>query len=124
MSGSSSVGWVYFVGIIVAYSLPTIVAGARGHQSTGGIFLLNLLLGWTLLGWIIALIWSASAVTPTGRGRSDDFGHIEITDPPSDRPRADERKCPHCAETIKTAAKICRFCDRPVVAMSGGELMT
>ena len=24
------------------------------------------------------------------------------------------RKCPHCAETIKAAAVVCRFCNRPV----------
>jgi hypothetical protein len=40
------------------YFLPTIVASQRDHTSTGAIFLLNFLLGWTFLGWIAALIWS------------------------------------------------------------------
>jgi hypothetical protein len=45
------------------YFLPSIIALLRGHLSTFAIFLLNLLLGWTLIGWIIALIWSCSGYT-------------------------------------------------------------
>ena len=40
------------------YFLPTIV-GSK-HRNVASIFILNLLLGWTFLGWVIALIWSAS----------------------------------------------------------------
>jgi hypothetical protein len=28
---------------------------------------------------------------------------------------SDEKVCPHCAETIKAAAKVCRFCGKDVV---------
>jgi len=42
----------------VFYFLPTIVASSRGHQSVVGIFFLNLFLGWTLLVWVVAFIWS------------------------------------------------------------------
>lgn len=45
------------------YFLPSIVALTRGHFSAGAIFLLNLLLGWTLIGWIVALVWSATGDT-------------------------------------------------------------
>ena len=40
----------------VAYFLPTI-AGS-GKKNSGAIFVLNLLLGWTLVGWVIALVWA------------------------------------------------------------------
>jgi len=30
------------------------------------------------------------------------------------QPSADRRKCPHCAESIRTAAAICRYCSREV----------
>ncbi|MNJ28991.1 hypothetical protein D3C77_235470 [compost metagenome] len=43
------------------YFPPTIVAWIRQHPNRVSIFLLNLLLGWTVIGWFIALIWSASA---------------------------------------------------------------
>jgi hypothetical protein len=45
--------------VVAAYLLPTIVAASRGHRHQGAIFLLNLLLGWTALGWLVALIWAA-----------------------------------------------------------------
>jgi hypothetical protein len=44
-----------FLAVIAAlYFLPTIVAFARSHQA-GMVFVLNLFLGWTLVGWVIAL---------------------------------------------------------------------
>ena len=52
------------------YFLPLWVAVLRGHHQAGAIALTNLLLGWTFYGWIVALIWSATAVEPTGRKRS------------------------------------------------------
>jgi len=42
--------------------LPTLIALIRGHDNTFAIFLTNLLLGWTVIGWIIALIWSFTAI--------------------------------------------------------------
>lgn len=44
------------------YFPPTIVAWIRQHPNRVSIFLLNLLLGWTVIGWFVALIWSASAI--------------------------------------------------------------
>ena len=38
--------------------LPTIIALGRGARSVFGIFLLNLLLGWTVVGWVVALVWA------------------------------------------------------------------
>ena len=46
---------------VAAYFLPTVVAGFRHHKNTLAIFLLNLFLGWTLIGWLGALIWSVLA---------------------------------------------------------------
>jgi hypothetical protein len=43
---------------IVPYFVPTIVAAARQRPNTGAIFALNLLLGWTFVGWIVALVWA------------------------------------------------------------------
>ena len=53
---------LFVVGVALAlYFLPTVVAMARGHRQTVPILLLNVFLGWTFLGWVFALIWSASA---------------------------------------------------------------
>jgi hypothetical protein len=43
------------------YLLPTVVALLRGIKTPQGPILLNILLGWTGLGWIGALIWAACA---------------------------------------------------------------
>jgi membrane protease YdiL (CAAX protease family) len=40
------------------YFLPAVVACLRHHKSAPGIFVLNLLTGWTLLGWIVSFVWA------------------------------------------------------------------
>ena len=47
---------------LMIYFLPWLIALVRGHHSAGGIFVLNLLLGWTLVGWLVALVWSFAPV--------------------------------------------------------------
>lgn len=44
---------------IAIYFLPTIVAFLTHHKNKLSIFFLNLLLGWTFIGWVIALVWAA-----------------------------------------------------------------
>jgi len=46
------------------YFLPTLIASGRHLPERTGIFLLNLFFGWTLIGWVIALIWSVAAPAP------------------------------------------------------------
>lgn len=40
------------------YVIPTIVADQRKHYNYTAIMLLNVFLGWTLIGWVGALIWA------------------------------------------------------------------
>ena len=47
--------------LFLLYWLPTVVAVARQAHSALGVFLVNLFLGWTILGWFVALIWSLAA---------------------------------------------------------------
>jgi len=49
---------LFFGGLFGLYFLPAWIADRRCSRHAGGIFLLNLLLGWTVLGWVGALIWS------------------------------------------------------------------
>lgn len=60
------VGLVLFIlGIgLIFYFLPTIIAASRNHQNAGAIFALNLLLGWSFIGWIVALVWSFTNQNP------------------------------------------------------------
>jgi hypothetical protein len=45
------------------YWLPTIIALARGSDSRLGIAVLNFFLGWTVIGWIAAVIWAVGSTT-------------------------------------------------------------
>jgi Superinfection immunity protein len=40
------------------YFLPSIIAFSRRHRNSVAIFVLNLFLGWTLVGWVVSLVWS------------------------------------------------------------------
>ena len=42
------------------YLFPSVMAGMRAHRNGASILLLNVFLGWTLLGWVGALIWAAT----------------------------------------------------------------
>ena len=40
------------------YFLPFSIAFNRKRANTGAIFALNLFLGWSLIGWVVALVWA------------------------------------------------------------------
>lgn len=46
------------IAAIALYFVPSLVAASRKHNNSGAIAVLNIFLGWTVLGWIVALIWS------------------------------------------------------------------
>lgn len=52
----------YFVPLVFAavlfYFSPALIAENREHPNAEAIAVLNLLLGWTVLGWIIAMVWA------------------------------------------------------------------
>jgi hypothetical protein len=47
---------------ILAYLLPSVIATLRGHHNGMSIFVINLLLGWTFLGWVVSLAMAFSKV--------------------------------------------------------------
>lgn len=48
--------------LIVSYFLPSVIGFRRGHHNAAAILALNILLGWTFIGWVAALVWSLTAV--------------------------------------------------------------
>lgn len=52
-------GTFIFLAIASAiYLIPSYIAGSRGHQHMMPIFLVNMFLGSTILGWVGALVWA------------------------------------------------------------------
>lgn len=48
----------------VLYFLPAIIAFARSKRDAVSILVLNLFLGWTMIGWVIALVWALKEDAP------------------------------------------------------------
>jgi hypothetical protein len=64
-SSGSDIGYalgalVVLAALIAGYFFPSIIAVCRRHHNTLAIFLLNLFLGWSGLGWVGALVWAAT----------------------------------------------------------------
>jgi hypothetical protein len=51
--------------LVVCYFIPTVVAFSRGHHNAGAICALNVFLGWTVVGWVTALVWALTRPAPT-----------------------------------------------------------
>ena len=49
------------------YFLPSIIALARSKRDLLAIFLLNFFLGWSVIGWVVALVWAAKSDVPAAR---------------------------------------------------------
>lgn len=47
--------------LLLLYFIPAAIARKRAHHKATSIMLLNLLLGWTVIGWIVALAWALAA---------------------------------------------------------------
>jgi Superinfection immunity protein len=61
----AAVFFIPFIGFgFVMYFLPSIIAFARGKRDTTAILLLNFFLGWTMIGWVVALVWAVKADVP------------------------------------------------------------
>lgn len=58
--GVTAVMTVLFT-LFLLYWLPTLVAVARHTPSALGVAALNFFLGWTVVGWFLALIWALAA---------------------------------------------------------------
>jgi RsiW-degrading membrane proteinase PrsW (M82 family) len=85
---------------IALYFLPSIIAASRHKRNETAIVVLNLVLGWTLIGWVVALVWSVTV------------------DPPDSPPRARLAPpilCANCGRYSVTGSLFCSSC--------GGQLL-
>jgi len=89
--------FLLFLGLM--YFLPTIIG--RDKSDAGLIFLVNLLLGWTVVGWIVAFIWACAADT-----RPVPVHFVPIA--------SSGRFCSQCGSLSVGEAHYCAACERAV----------
>lgn len=54
------IAWI-LTALTLGSLLPWAIAATRGHKDVVVIALINWLLGWTVIGWIVCLVWSLSS---------------------------------------------------------------
>lgn len=61
--------WIVLALFLIPYWLPTIIAVTRKVPSVGSVVAINLLLGWTIIGWVFALSMAlrSAPTSPPGR---------------------------------------------------------
>lgn len=57
----NEIGLFYLIGIVCIYILPGVIAHNRDTRNMAQVWVINIFLGWTFLGWVVALAMAFSA---------------------------------------------------------------
>lgn len=76
------------------YFVPALIA--HNKRDFAAIFIVNLLFGWTFIGWIIALVWACAA---------DPKPHVLMLAGP-----AQAHYCCRCGALTPVGGRFCRVC--------------
>ncbi len=89
---------LFFIAAPALYFLPSIEAKINDNPNFMSVFMVNLFLGWTIVGWVVSLAWAHKKAEPM------------VLASPRAAPSDNEKQCPYCAEIVKAAAVKCRHC--------------
>lgn len=105
-------GVLFILGI---YLIPTFVAATRKVPNAGSVFVINLLLGWTLIGWVVALAMAARSTPPPPVHQTFTSPPVGSAIPP--RPEASTpvrgaalAYCPQCGTKAIPGHRFCGSC--------------
>ncbi|CDY76203.1 ABC-type Mn2+/Zn2+ transport systems, permease components [Caballeronia glathei] len=54
---------VAYLGAFILYLTPAIIADMRAREDAFALTIVNVLLGWTIVGWFAALVWARHPVS-------------------------------------------------------------
>ena len=93
--------------LALIYFIPWMVAVGNKKRDRGAIVALNLFLGWTVIGWVIALVWAMTK----------DPVSVQVVQQRMDvTPPAASILCAHCGKYSYPGARFCATC--------GGDIST
>ena len=88
---------LFLIFSVLLYFLPTLIA--RDKPDVMAVFLVNLLLGWTVIGWFVALVWACAA---------ERYIPVRMV------PVSSGRFCSRCGTLSPLGAHFCPACGRTV----------
>jgi hypothetical protein len=94
-----SLSTIFFVPAL--YMQPTFEAWINKHPNLYSVALLNIFLGWTIVGWVGAIVWAFNK--PSTVVVVTDHGTAGVS-------TSSTKDCPYCAEKIQIAAIKCKHC--------------
>lgn len=95
------------------YLLPSYEAWKRKHSNRTAIALLNVFLGWSVIGWVVAVVWAYK--------KSEPVAALSVQSPVVPMPTStppEIKRCPFCAEDVLLAAIKCKHCGSQISATS------
>jgi hypothetical protein len=101
---------IFVIVSLFLYFLPAFLARKRSDFTA--IFVLNLLAGWTFIGWIIALVWALSS----GQQRQ-----VAVRAQPAASPQPASGTsffCSSCGKSCEAGARFCSSCGAALPASS------
>lgn len=84
---------------LALYFLPSILGAKK--RNAAAIFVLNLLLGWTLVGWVVALVWALT---------KDEAPVAVASSYATLPPAAQAWSCPVCHAALSRSELFCHGC--------------
>ncbi len=101
---NAAIAVLWTAGVLFIYFLPTYVA--RKKRNCGAVFALDLLLGWTLIGWVVALCWALMEDAPP------------IIVQQIQTPAGPSLLCSACGRYSAMGSKFCNSCGQSLSAKS------
>ncbi|HEU0196749.1 MAG TPA: superinfection immunity protein [Nevskiaceae bacterium] len=93
---------------LLVYCFPLLLALNRKHPHGAWIAVFDLFLGWTLIGWLGALLW---AYRGSGSGPKRNLDRLHGADTATQVSVSPQRRlCPYCGQELSQAASVCDSC--------------